>query len=146
MGEKDAAITVRVDSDVKQQLDTEENVNTSAVVRSMLETYLLRGDAVEVGLERRIEQKRRELERLRLQKQQLETDIESVQHEVETLEEQLSERRQSTPEEVVQFAERIESGRFSHDQLDAENPALMNWASKAGLPPERFITEVKTRL
>lgn len=146
VGEKDAAITVRVSKDVKQQLDTEENVNTSAVVRQMLKTYLLRNDAVEVGLDRRIEQKCKEKERLQRQKQSIETDIEAVEQQIEALEEQLSERRQSTPEEVEEFAEKVESGMLDYGQLEPDNPAVTNWAGKAGLPPERFVTEVKSRL
>lgn len=146
VGEKDATLSVRVDEGIKEQLDTQEHVNTSSVVREMLKAYLLRGDTVEVGLDRRIEHERKKLERLRLQREQITTDIEKAEHEIETLEQLLSERRSSAPEEVIAFAERVESGRFSHDQLEPSNPAVKNWASKAGLPPERFIGEVEARL
>lgn len=144
--DKQATLSVRVDEATKRQLDTEEHVNTSALIRDLLNAYLLRGDAVEVGLERRIEAERKKLERLRLQKGQIDTDIEAQEHEIESLEQVLSNRRKSTPEEVIEFSEGVNSGRFTRSQLDAENAALKNWASKAGLPPERFISEVENRL
>lgn len=144
--DKDVTLSIRVDRATKEQLDTEEHVNTSSVVRDLINAFLLRGDAVEVGLERRIEHERKKLERLRLQREQITTDIESVEHEIETLEQLLSNRRRSTPEEVIEFVEGVNSGRFSAGQLDPDNEALKNWASKAGLPPERFISEVENRL
>ena len=146
MGEERPRVSFRVDRDVKEQLDREENLNTSGLLRSLLEGYLLAGDAVQVGLERRRKDKEAELDRKRLEKTRIENEIDRIERELEQLDAKIEERRQQAPEQVIEFAQSVKSGRFPEESLDPENAAVQNWAQKAGLGPERFIEEVQTRL
>lgn len=139
-------INFRVDAELKDQLDAKENLNTSGLMRSLLESYLLVGDTIEVGLERRLKDAEQELERKRLEKVRLEGEIEKVEREIDKLEQRIEERRQQTPEEVIEFAEKVKSEALSPDQLVADNPAVTNWAQKAGIPPDEFTRLVEERL
>lgn len=145
-GDKDVTWSVRVDEATDEQWDTAEYGSKSTAIRQMVHALQLRGDTVEVGLERRLEIERKKLERLRLQRAQLDTDIEAQEHEIETVEQLLSERRSSTPSEVIEYAAGIGSGRFPAESLDPENAACRNWARKAGLPVGEFIAMVEVRL
>lgn len=146
MGREKPILSFRVDSDLKEQLDSDENLNTSGLMRSLLESYLLAGDAVEVGLERRLNDKQNELERKRIKLAQVESEIEGLEHEVDDIREKIKQRRESTPEEVVAFAEKVRGGQFREEQLVVDNPAVENWARKAGISGEEFVRLVEDRL
>lgn len=142
----DEKITFRVDGSTKQQLDTYEHLNVSSLMRSLTENYVHLGDTVEVSLQRKLKDKENKLDRKRLEKQGLENDIERIEREIEDIQQKIKERREQTPESVIEFAEKIKAGRFPQDKLDADNPAVKNYAQKAGLPPTQFINKVQERL
>jgi len=139
-------VSARIDADLKQQLTQNESMNLSGLLRSLLSNYVRMGDAVEASLQRRLKDKENELNNKQLEKRQIENDIEQLERDIERIEEKIKERRNTTPEQVVEFAEKIKAGQFSEDLLDVENAGLKNWAQKAGLPPEKFRREVEDRL
>lgn len=138
-------ISVRVDETTKEQIE-QDHLNTSSLVRELLKNYVRVGDTVEVSLRRRLKDKEAELENKRLEKTQLENEIDRLEREVDELQEKIKQRQESTPEEVIEFVEKVKADSFPREQLDTENPAIQTWANKAGLPPDRFVSEVDSRL
>lgn len=145
MGGKDATLSIRVGEDLKQRLD-KDHFNTSSLMRELAENYLRMGDVVEVSLRRRLADKEAELKDKRLEREQLTNEIEKLDREVDELQEKINQRQQNVPEEVVEFAAKVDSGSISADQLTSDNPAVQTWAGKAGLEPDDFIYEVEKRL
>lgn len=142
----DNKLSVRVDDETQRRLDQEE-VNTSGLVRSLLSNYFRTTDTVEAGLEKQLASLRDELNTLEIEKTQLEQQIERKRSEIDQLEHRLKQRRESVPEEVEEFAEKIENGNFRMADLEPDNPAVENYAHKAGLPDTGvFIRKVKEQL
>lgn len=146
MSGKEERITVRVDADRKRRLDEDESVNVSGLLRSLLREWDLAGDTVEAGLKRRLKDEENELERLKTELTRVESDIDRKERKIDEIQNAIKERQASTPEEVVEFAQRIRDERFPQSGLEAGNPAVKNHADAAGLTPERFISEVENRL
>lgn len=140
------SVSVRIDPETKDRLDDRDDLNLSGLMRGMLDDYLRVGDSVEVALEKRRQEKQEELNELQLRKTELENQIAQVERELEDIQDKIQSRRNSEPEQVIEFAEKINSGQFSHDQLEVDNPALQNWAQKAGIAPKQFIRKVEARL
>jgi hypothetical protein len=40
----------------------------------------------------------------------------------------------------------VENGGFPVENIDPENPAIQNWASDAGVPAERFVDEIESKV
>lgn len=139
-------VTFRVNSELKDQLDKDESLNTSGLLRDLLDNYLRMGDTVEASLQRRYKDKENELNNKQLEKRSLENDIEKLERDLERLEKKMEQRRNSTPEEVIEFAEKMKADKFHREQLEPENEALKNWAQKAGIPATKFIRQVEERL
>lgn len=145
MGEKER-LSVRVDPSIKSELDEQANLNTSGLVRDLLDAYLILGDSIEVGLERRLKDAEQELQTLERKKTEITNKIEAKRREVDRIETKIEERRNQTPEAVIEFAERIRSDAFDRGHLEPDNPAVKNWASKAGIGPADFVEAVERRL
>lgn len=142
----DERITIRIGNDLESWLNQQDHLNVSSLARDLLRSYITVGDTVEVGLERRLKDAEQKLERKEMEKTRVEQEIEQLRREIDRIEQKLAERRSQTPEEVIKFAQRIESNRFNEDNLTADNPAVQNHAQKAGISPTNFIQEVETRL
>lgn len=139
-------LSVRVDEDTARQLEREE-INTSGLVRGLLENYFQTADTVEAGLQKKLSNKQERKRKLEQQKTDIEQDIQSLESEIEQLEHRLKQRREHVPEEVREFAERINDGKFRLENLQPDNPAVDNHAHKAGIPDtEEFIRKVKQQL
>jgi len=145
MGDK-PSVSVRIDEGTKDRLDDRDDLNLSGLMRGLLEDYLRVGDSVEVALQKRLQDKEDELRDLQMRKTELENEIQRKEREIEDIRSKIKQRRESTPDEVIEFAERVKTGQFRRDQLDPENAALKNWAQKAGVSPDKFIREVEDRL
>jgi len=144
VSDKDVTLTARVSNTTKQQLP--DHVNKSSLMRELVQNYVRAGDSVEVSLERRKKDIESELNNLKLQRQEIENEIASKERELDSIQEKLKNRREQAPEAVITFADRITNDIFQRDQLEPDNPAVQTWANKAGLEPERFISEVEERL
>lgn len=144
-GEEMERVSFRYDPEKKRRLEG-DHLNLSSLMRDLADSYIRAGDTEMVGLQRRLKDTESELDDLRMEKARIENKIDATERELEELQEKIMQRRESTPEEVVEFAEKVKSGSVSPDQLDPGNPAVETWASKAGLPPSRFIAEVERRL
>lgn len=143
MSEEMERVTFRLPATDKEQLEAEDHVNVSGIMRSLAQSYLLTGDAVEVGLERRLKDAESELERLQIQRTRLEHDIEKKQREIDRIEKRIEERRQSIPDEVFDFADQIEDGSFPSDNLEPDNLGVQRQSKNAGLSPRQFVREVE---
>lgn len=118
--------TVTLDEEIDEYLDA-EGVNASQLVNRLVRSYQTAGGS-EVGM-------------LRLREQQLESEIqeldsrrETKQDELERVREQLSELQDGRDDVIRDAAESLDD----HVRVP-DNPAVQNWAEKAGLPPEEFL-------
>jgi septal ring factor EnvC (AmiA/AmiB activator) len=141
----DEKITFRVDADTKRRLDG-GHLNKSAVMRDLADKYARTGDTEEAALLVEREQKEDRLRELQREKSDLESDIDRVEREIDRLDRRIEQRRENTSDEAKEIADRIESGTFRKSQLTEDNPAVINWAQKAGLDPDTFIFEVREEL
>lgn len=137
--------TFSLDEDVAEMLDNDENLNNSAVANSLFREYLVSGQTADVALKMRLRDLERDLENKKVEKQRIESQIENIQREIRDVEQQIQERRQQGVAEIEEFVETVRNDEF-HGDLDPDNPAIQNYARKAQMSPERFIEEVKSRL
>jgi len=138
-------ITFRVDSDTKRRLDA-GHVNKSAVMRDLADKFARTGDTEEAALLVEREQKEDRLRDLKRDKSDIQAEIDRLDREIDRLDSRIDQRRNNTSEEAKEIAERIEEGRFKREQLTEDNPAVKNWAQKAGLDVDAFLFEVREEL
>jgi predicted RNase H-like nuclease (RuvC/YqgF family) len=128
-----------IDDDLDELLSNRNDINASAVVNSFLREYVAGGRGKEAALETRVQQLDEEIA-------ELEKDLERKRRERDRLEQQLSNERQTTHEAVAEMVDLIQAGNFDRENLTVENEAVVLRASEAGIPTERFIEEVEARL
>jgi len=138
--------TFSLDRDIHSQLTDREQLNASAVVNELLRQYLVQGNGQDVGLRMRLKDIDREIEQKQSEIGRIEAQIDRLQQEREDIQAQIQQRREEGIEEVQEFAEKIQDGMFDTENLTEDNPAVENFATKAGLTPERFIEKVQRRL
>ena len=141
----DEKITFRVDADTKRRLDG-KHVNKSAVMRDLADKYARTGDTEEAALLVEREQAEDRLRELEREKSDIDSEINRVEREINRLDRRIEQRRENTSDEAKEIAERIDDGRFKKAQLTEDNPAILNWAQKAGLDADTFIYEVRKEL
>jgi septal ring factor EnvC (AmiA/AmiB activator) len=128
-----------IDDDLDELLSNREDINASAVVNNFLREYVAGGKGTEAALEARIQQLDEEIA-------DLEKDLNRKRRERDRLESQMQRERQSLHEAVDDLVEMIDAGNFPRENLSPENIAVVERASDAGVPVERFIEEVQARL
>lgn len=138
-------ITFRVDSDTKRRLDS-DHVNKSAVMRDLANKYARTGDTEEAALLVEREQKEDRLRELQREKSDIQSEIDRQEREISRIDRRIEQRRENTTDEAQEVAQRIQEGRFKRSQLTEDNPAMINWAQKAGLDVDAFLFEVQEEL
>lgn len=138
----DEKITFRVDSDTKRRLDG-QHINKSAVMRSLANKYARTGDTEEAALLVEREQHEERLRDLEREKGDIDAEIKKIERQIDRIDKRLEQRRENTSEEAQEMADRIEDGRFSLANLEEDNIAVENSATKAGLSVDEFIFEVR---
>lgn len=127
-----------IDEDLDNLLSEREDINASAVVNNFLREYVAGGKGTEAALEARIQQLDEEIA-------DLEKDLQRKRRERERLNNQIERERQSLHEAVDEVVAMVRNNNFVAD-LEPDNPMLSNKASDAGVPTERLIEEVEARL
>jgi len=127
-----------IDEDVNELLSERDDINASAVVNKFLREYVAGGRGEEAALEIRLNELDDEIA-------DLEKQLEQKRRERERIEKQLNSRRSELREQLHEAEQMIQNGDFRGD-LDPENGAIQNWASKAGVPADRFVNELEGRL
>jgi septal ring factor EnvC (AmiA/AmiB activator) len=128
-----------IDEDLDELLSEREDINASAVVNSFLREYVAGGRGKEAALETRIQQLDEEIA-------ELEKDLERKRRERDRLEQQLTNERETTQDAVADLVEMVRDGDFPRENVTPENDAVVLRASEAGIPIDRFIEEVEARL
>lgn len=149
MGKKVKSFSV--DEDVANLLSERDDLNASAVVNKFLREYVAEGRGEEAALEIRLNQLDDEIA-------DLEKDLEQKRRERDRIENQLEARRSELREQLLE-AEKIvrSSPRFwdgdpnsqygaASPDIDPENDMIQKYATEAGVPAERFADELETRL
>lgn len=106
--------------------------NASALVNRLVEQYRTGGQKEDILRKYRLEQERAERESLRRQ--------------LELKEEMIDELKSTMTAEERQVARVVADAVENIDDdvpADPSNPAIENWASKAGLPPEEFAERLE---
>jgi chromosome segregation ATPase len=128
-----------IDQDVADMLAERDDLNASAVVNKFLREYVAGGRGEEAALEIRLNELDDEIA-------DLEKELEQKRRERERIESQLDSRRSELREQLTEVEQKVRAGEFPRENVDADNPAIQNWASKAGVPAERFANELQARL
>jgi len=128
-----------VDEDLDELLSERDDINASAVVNKFLREYLAGGRGEEAALEIRLTELDEEIA-------SLETELERKRRERERVESQLSARRSELRDQLHTVERKVRNNEFPADNITADNPAIQRWASEAGVPAERFASELEARL
>lgn len=128
-----------IDEDLDELLSNRDDINASAVVNNFLREYIAGGKGTEAALEARIQQLDEEIA-------DLEKSLERKRRERDRLETQIERERESLHDAVEEMLEMIRRDEFDPADLSPDNPAVSTKAGKAGVPAERLIEEVEARL
>lgn len=123
----DERVTVRLDPELAEKLRSEENA--SAIVRKVLDAYYSNGQRKIGVLETRIDEIREERTRLQNREDKLREEQKRLQAQLDDLKPDV--------EEIVNRAEPYVKG-----VSNPENPAVLNWADKAGIAPSELLERV----
>lgn len=128
-----------IDEDVNELLSERDDINASAVVNKFLREYVAGGRGEEAALEIRLNELDDEIA-------DLEKELEQKRRERDRISDQLDSRRSELRDQLIEVEQKVTQGQFPRENVDAENPAIQNWASKAGVPADRFVDELEARL
>jgi len=128
-----------IDEHIDELLRERDDLNPSSVVNEFLREYLADGRGAEAALEVRLNQLDEELAEAR-------KEVEQLERERERVEAALGERRGTLEDVAKRFEEKVRDGAFPRDNVEPDNPGIQNWASKAGVMPQRLVDEIETRL
>lgn len=121
--------SVTLDPDVDSYLST-PNVNASGLINRLVKHHQLGGgDGVQM-LELRRQQLRSEIE-------SMERSVEAKREELERINEQISEY-ETDIEEIVREADEA----LDEHLRSADNPAVKNWAQKAGISQQKLLEKL----
>ena len=140
-----------IDEDLDNLLSEREDINASAVVNSLLREYVAGGKGTEAALEARVQQLDEEIAQTEQDLQQLKRERDRV---TERLDERESQLTAVVDEAVSKIAERPgpreqrkkPDGGLWRDEVTADNLRVQKWASEAGVPVDRLISELEARL
>lgn len=125
--------SLSLDDDVLAYLQ-QDSVNASGLVNQLVRNHMAGGDQDETLLRVHREQLQEEVESHERAAERKRTLLKHVEESIETTEEKQSRI-------IAQAANTLEP-----QMLDVENPATRNWAQKAGMEPEEFVTTLEERL
>lgn len=128
-----------IDEELADAISEREDLNASGAVNTFLREYLSGGRGAEAAIEVRISQLDEEIA-------DLEKDLERKRRERDRLEGRIQDKRDAMDEVVNNTVAKIRNDEFPRENLNADNLAVQNWASDAGVETDRFINEVEARL
>jgi len=146
MAREKPRISATIDEDLKEQLDSREEINKSQLIETLLREYLAHGESTTVALKVRREQLRNKKQSKKIRKQTIASEIESIDDQIEEITKKIQERQKQGLEGVSELVEKVKNGEMNPEFIDSSNPIVREKASKAGVPPERFAKEVQEKL
>ena len=75
-----------------------------------------------------------------------EKQLERLKRERDRIGDRLRQNKSELTEQVNEVVNMVENGGFPVENIDPENPAIQNWASDAGVPAERFVDEIESKV
>lgn len=139
-----------IDEDLNDLLSERDDINASAVVNKFLREYVAGGRGKEAALEVRLNDLDDEIADLEKQLQQKRRERDRIESQLESrrgeLHEQLAEA-----EDIVQDSPQFWDGNpngvgSATPDIDPENAMIQKYAAEAGVPAERFADELEARL
>lgn len=137
MGKKPRSFSI--DEDIAEVLSNREDLNPSGMVNEFLREFVSNGRGEEAALEVRISQLDEDIH-------DLEKQLERKRRERDRIESQLESRRSNLYEVAEQVEAMIDAGDFPRANVDPDNAAIQNYANDAGVPAEEFVEELEGRL
>lgn len=138
-------VSFRIDTETKRRLQTEENLNLSALFRSLADHYTESRDPEVATLMMEREQLQREADECRETITKEENRLDRLERQIEEKDREIERARNSQPEEVIELAAAIKNDNF-YGELTPSNPRIQNDAGKAGLAPAEFVRRVEERI
>lgn len=136
-------ITFRVDDDTKRRLGG-DHTNLSGVMRDLAQRYAATGDTEEAALLVEREQVEEDIRELQQEISELEARLAKKQRDLERIDARVEQRRETITDEAWEYAEKaVESPRPVDEMVAPDNPAVENYAVKAGKNVEEFMYEVR---
>ena len=136
--------TFSLDEDVQQELSNRDHLNASSLANEFFRQYLFQGESQDAALHMRKNDLDRQIENTRQEISHLESKLERLQDEKEQVKDMIRQRRREGAEEIEEAVKKIEESPAL--ELTVDNPAIQQWAQKANMTPERFVSEVEERL
>lgn len=128
-----------IDEDVDELLADRDDINASGLVNQFLRDYIAGGKGKEAALELRLDALDEEIA-------DLEQELRQKKRERDRIESQLDDLRSTTNDAVADFVAMIREDEFDPANLAADNIAVQNYASDAGLPADVFVEKVEAHL
>lgn len=131
-------LSVTVDDEVKDEIETRPNLNVSGLVNELLSEYLFGQDQTTEAtvLEHEAEKLKDELDDLAETRSEKQERLEELQQKKQELEEQ------GRPDDLVRSFEIIlDNYRRNPGSVTADNPAVQNQAGENGMTAEQFLDE-----
>lgn len=139
----DEKITFRVDSDTKRRLGG-KHTNLSGVMRDLASRFAATGDTEEAALLVEREQVEEEIRDIKGDISDLEAQLSRKERDLERIDRRVEQRRETITDEAKEYAQIARnSSSPTEEMITPENPALENYAGKAGKSVEEFIYEVR---
>lgn len=131
-GSTKSVTSVSLDDDLRRKAKNGEHINLSGLVNDLLEEYFDTGDASKARLEAR-------RDRLLQQKEDLQRELSHLEDELNKIDLQLErkkEQQEQMQQKIEELADSLPNG------VDANNPAIQNWAGKYDLTPATLAEKV----
>lgn len=128
-----------IDRDINEILKSRDDLNASAAVNNFLRQYVSSGKGEEAALEIRLNQLDEEIA-------DLNKELEQKKRERERINAQLESRRSALSEMLNKVEKKVRKDAFPEENVEEQNPAIQNWANQAGVDAEHFVNKLEARL
>lgn len=125
--------SVSLDKQLIRKAANSEHINLSGLCNDLLEEYFDSGDASKARLEARRQRLVEQKEHLEREKSQLEDELDRIDRQLELKREEEQQRE----ERIERLADQLP------DDVDPDNPAVMNWAGKLDLTPATLVDRIE---
>lgn len=137
-GEDTETLTAEIPSELMALVRADPRYNKDVVEAALWAEF---GGHREAGLERRITEEERRLDMIDSEIAERKEEREQTKQRLESYQSKLD---QKTDRKSAVYADAADV--LSPDMLEPGNPAVINWAEKAGVDPEEFIDAMHDRL
>jgi len=139
--------TITIDAHIDEELRAED-VNASGLINRLLTEYFASGLTQEAALRVKLSDLQQQKERAASKKRLAQSEKDKVVDEIEVVKNELQnlDRTELDEIETVVTLLKADNEGITQEQLTESNNMIRHRAEKAGMTPQRFITEIEERL